>query len=220
MNAETVTLTAADGHNLSAYVAHPEQVPHAGLIVMQEIFGVNTHIRSVVDEFAADGFLTIAPAMFDRVEPGLELGYDDFTTARETMGRLEREGCVADMAAAAAHVAGAGKVGIVGYCWGGSMADLAACHGLVSAGVSYYGRMTVEWLDLTPQCPMIYHYGETDSLIPLQLVEQIKRKRAGRTYVWGGADHGFNCKERPQYHKTSAEKARDITLEFFAEQLT
>jgi len=219
MNTETVTLTASDGHALSAYVAHPQGKPKAGLIVLQEIFGVNEHIRSIADGFAADGFLVVAPAMFDRVKPGIELGYDNFDAARETLSQLERENCVKDMAAAADYAQSAGKVGIVGYCWGGAMADLAACHDLVDAAVSYYGRMTVEWLDLQPQCPVLYHYGETDGLIPWQTIEQIARKRDGEVRVWGGAGHGFNCDVRPEYHKAAAKQARELTLKHLATNL-
>lgn len=220
MRNETLTLTAADGHKLTAYVAHPEGTPKAGLLVLQEIFGVNEHIRSVADGFAADGYLAIAPAMFDRVQAGIELGYDDFEKARAYMGELQRDNCVADMTAAADFARSAGKVGIVGYCWGGAMADLAACHGIVDAAVSYYGRMTVEWLDLTPQCPVLYHFGETDQLIPLQLIEDIAKKRAGHEIrVWGGAGHGFNCDSRPEFRKAQAKAARELTLGHFAEHL-
>jgi len=220
MQTETIKLTAADGHELSAYVARPEGEPKGGLLVLQEIFGVNDHIRKVADSFAAEGYLAIAPAMFDRVKPGIELGYDDFQTARDTMSTLDREHCVADMAAAADYARAAGKVGIVGYCWGGSMADLAACHGLVDAAVSYYGRMTCEWLDLTPQCPVLYHYGETDPLITLQTIEDIAKKRPGHEVrVWGNAGHGFNCDERPEFRKRTAAEARKLTLKHLATNL-
>jgi len=224
MKTETVTLTASDGHKLSAYVAHPEGEPTAALLVLQEIFGVNEHIRSVADDYAADGFLVIAPAMFDRVKPGIELGYDNFETALEIMSQLDREDCIKDIAAAADYARSAGKgntlnIGIVGYCWGGAMADLAACHGLADAAVSYYGRMTIEWLNLQPQCPVLYHYGEKDPLIPWQTIEQIARKRDGEVRVWGGAGHGFNCDARPEYHKASAEQARKLTLKHFAANL-
>ena len=220
MNTETISLTAADGHSLQAFVAKPDGTAKGGLIILQEIFGITDHIKDVCNEFAAQGYLAVAPAMFDRVAPGMVLDYTDFGTARDTMGKLEREHCVADMRAAADYARSAGKVGAVGFCWGGSMADLAACHELVDAGVSYYGRMTVEWLELQPTCPMLYHYGEIDQLIPLQIVEQIQRKRKGIVRVWGSADHGFNCKDRPQYHKASAEKAMAETLEFLAEHLS
>jgi len=223
MNTETISLTTADGHTLSAWLARPDTAPRAGLLVIQEIFGVNPHIRRVTESFAADGYLALAPAMFDRVEPGIELGYTDFEKARATMEKLDREQCVADMAAAADWLRqqGCTKVGIVGYCWGGAMADLAACHGIVDAAVSYYGRMTVEWLNLQPQCPVLYHFGETDPLIPLQTVEDIAAKRPGHAIrVWGGAGHGFSCDERPDYHKHSATEARKLTLEHFAKHLS
>lgn len=219
MVSETISLTASDGHQLQAYVARPEGTPRAGLVVLQEIFGVNEHIRSVADGFAADGYLAVAPAMFDRAEPGVELGYEDFTQARSYVEKITRDDWVKDIAAAADYARAAGKVGAVGYCWGGALADLAACHGLVDAGVSYYGRMTVEWLELQPQCPMLYHYGETDTLIPLEIVEKITRKRDGEVRVWGGAGHGFNCEARSSFHKKVAEQARALTLSFFDQHL-
>lgn len=214
-----ISLQAEDGHTLEAWLSTPVQQPRAGIVVLQEIFGLTRHIRTVCDDFAAAGYLTIAPAMFDRVQPGTVLNYSDFQTARDTMGKLERPDCVADMRAAAEHARVAGKVGIVGFCWGGAMADLAACHGLVDAGVSYYGRMTVEWLDLQPQCPMLYHYGEDDPLIPPETVEQISAARDGAVHVWTGAGHGFNCTDRPDYRPDVARKAASITAEFLTRHL-
>ncbi len=214
---ETISLAASDGHELSAYIATPEGTPKGGLVVMQEIFGLNEHIKKVTDGFAADGYLAIAPAMFDRVGKDIVPGYDDFQTAIDTMGKLDREQSVLDMQAAADHVRSAGKVAAVGFCWGGSMADLAACHGLVDVAVSYYGRGTVDWLDKHPQCPVLYHFGEKDPLIPLQTVEDIRKSRSNdhcKVHVWGGAGHGFNCDSRPEYHKPSATKAYAETLEF------
>lgn len=219
MTSETVSLSASDGHQLHAYVAHPDDTPRGGLIVLQEIFGVNPHMRKVADSFAAAGYLAVAPALFDRIEANIELGYDNFDAARAYLEKMDRDACVKDMAAAADYARSAGKVGAVGYCWGGSMADLAACHGLVDAAVSYYGRMTVDWLDLQPTCPVLYHYGERDSLIPMQTIEQIARKRDGEVRVWGGADHGFNCDERPSFNKKVAEQARVLTLQHFATHL-
>ena len=219
MASETISLTASDSHQLQAYVARPEGTPRAALVVLQEIFGVNEHIRSVADGFAADGYLAVAPAMFDRAEPGVELGYEDFAQARSYVEKISRDDWVKDIAAAAEYARASGKVGAVGYCWGGALANFAACHGLVDAGVSYYGRMTVEWLELQPQCPMLYHYGETDTLIPLEIVEKISRKRDGEVRVWGGAGHGFNCEARSSFHKKVAEQARQRTLSFLAEHL-
>ena len=219
MTAETITLSTEDNHELQAYVARPEGTPKGGLIILQEIFGVTDHIKEVADGFAAEGYLAVAPAMFDRIKPAIVLDYNDFATARETMGALDLEQSVLDMKAAADYARSAGKVGIVGFCWGGSMADLAACNGLVDVGISYYGRMTIEWLDKEPTCPMMYHYGETDQLIPWQIIEKIQRARKGKVYVWGSADHGFNCKDRPQYHKTAATGAMEATLKFLNEHI-
>lgn len=219
MPAEKISLTTDDNHQLEAYVAQPDGAVRGGLVVLQEIFGVTNHIQSVADGFAAQGYLAVAPAMFDRIAPSTTLDYTDIDKARSIMGQLDRDQCVLDIKAAAEYARSAGKVGIVGFCWGGSMADLAACHGLVDAGVSYYGRMTVEWLDLQPQCPMLYHYGETDDLIPAETIEKIQRKRNGHVRVWGGAGHGFNCNDRPDYHKAVAAQAMNITLDFLAENL-
>jgi carboxymethylenebutenolidase len=219
MQTETVSLTAADGHQLEAFVAHPEGEPAGGIVVIQEIFGITGHIEAMTKQFAEAGYLAVAPAMYDRVKQGMVLSYTDFDAARESMGKLDREQCVMDMRAATDYARSAGKVGIVGFCWGGAMADLAACHSLVDAGVSYYGRMTVEWLDLQPACPMFYHYGEIDQLIPAEIIEQIQRKRKGQVRVWGGADHGFLCEDRPSFNKKVAAASMDLTLGFFAEHL-
>jgi carboxymethylenebutenolidase len=219
MPSETISLTADDGHVLDAFVARPAGAIKGGLIILQEIFGLTDHIKAVAEKFAAAGYLAVAPAMFDRVKPGIVLDYSDFAAARAAMSQLDRAQCVLDMRAAAAYARSAGKVGSVGFCWGGSMADLAACHGLVDAGVSYYGRMTVEWLDLKPTCPMLYHYGDRDALIPADVIEQIQRKRDGKVRVWGNADHGFCCEDRPQYNATAAAQSMQVTLEFLGEHL-
>lgn len=219
MQTETVVLTASDGHELDAFVAHPEGDAKGAVIVIQEIFGLTGHIRGMTEKFAAEGYLAIAPAMYDRVAKNIVLDYSDFEAARESMGKLDRDTAVLDMQAAAEFGRSAGKVGIVGFCWGGAMADLAACNGLVEAGVSYYGRMTIEWLDQHPTCPMVYHYGEVDELIPMQTIETIQRKRKGEVYVWGGADHGFCCEDRPSFHKQAYRDSMNITLAFFSTHL-
>lgn len=219
MASETISLTTADGHVLDAFVARPAALPKGGLVILQEIFGLTDHIKAITEKFAMAGYLAVAPAMFDRVKHGVVLDYTDFATARATMSQLDRANCVLDMQAAAAYARSAGKVGSIGFCWGGSMSDLAACHGLVDAGVSYYGRMTVEWLDLQPVCPMLYHYGDRDALIPTDVIEQIQRKRNGQVRVWGNADHGFCCEDRPQYNATAAAQSMQVTLEFLQAHL-
>ena len=219
MTTEFISLTTEDGHALQAYVARPEGTPKGGIVVIQEIFGLTDHIRNMTEKFAAEGYLAVAPAMFDRIEPGIVLDYTDFDTARESMGKLDQDQSISDIRAAAEYARSAGKVGVIGFCWGGAMADLAACNGLVDAGVSYYGRMTVEWLDKQPTCPMLYHYGDRDQLIPAQIIEKIQRSRKGKVNIWGSADHGFCCEDRPSYNKSAAKQSMEITLKFMAENL-
>jgi carboxymethylenebutenolidase len=213
--AETIRLKAADGHEFSAWLARPAATPRGGLIVLQEIFGVNAHIRRVTESFAANGYLAIAPALFDRVRPGAELAYEELEAARELMQSLDRANTVRDMSAAVAAVREAGKVGAIGYCWGGALADLAACECGIAAAVSYYGRATATWLELQPRCPVMYHFGKLDPLIPPATVAAIRAGRPrGVFHVYDEAGHGFNCDERHEYHAESATLALKRTLEF------
>lgn len=217
---DMISLTTADGHSMIAYQARPEGEPRAGIVVLQEIFGITDHIRRVTDQYADHGFLAIAPSLFDRIRPGITLDYADVEEARELMMTLDRDCVVADMAAAADAVRIAGKVAAIGYCWGGAMADLAACRIDIDAAVSYYGRATAEWLDERPKCPVIYHYGAEDPLIPPELVEQISYGRPGmESYVYEDAGHGFNCDERADYRPESAALALDRTLSFLNRHL-
>ena len=213
---DTIRLTAADGHEQEAWQAIPAGRPKAGLVVIQEIFGVTDHIRRVTDGFADDGYLAIAPALFDRIEPGLRLDYSEVERGRDTMMKLDLDKTIEDIAAAADAVRNGGKVGAVGYCWGGAMADLAACRLDIDAAVAYYGRMIVNWLDEKPRCPVMYHYGGKDPLIPPEMVEQIRAARPdGEFFVYPEAGHGFNCDERADFDPDSAALARQRTLEFF-----
>lgn len=162
---------------MGGYLARPEGAPKAGIIVLQEIFGVTAHIRRVTDGFAEQGYLALAPALFDRLESGIELEYSDFETGLKLMQKLKLDDVVQDLNATVASLRrglaetpGAGsKVGAVGYCWGGSIADLAACRADINAAVSYYGRATVGWLNEKPRCPVLYHFGALDPLIPPEL---------------------------------------------------
>lgn len=214
---EIVQLTASDGHQLEAYRAIPPGTPRAGLVVIQEVFGLTDHICAVADDFAACGYLAVAPGLFDRVEPGIRLPYTAVEQGRDTMMELDLEQSVLDLDAAVADASSAGKVGAVGYCWGGAMADLAACKLDIAAAVAYYGRANVNWLDLQPRCPVMYHFGGQDALIPPELIEQIQAGRPdGEFFVYPDAGHGFNCNDRADYHPQSAELARTRSLEFFA----
>ena len=176
----TIQLTASDGHQLAAYRADPKGTPKGGVVVIQEIFGVNSHIRAVADGYAAAGYVAIAPAMFDRLQRDVELGYegDDIATGRDLAFPMGWETPVLDMGAAVTAAAAAGKVGTVGYCWGGSLSYLAACKLPVACAVGYYGGQITKILaaDPTakPKVPTILHFGEHDAGIPLTDVDQVK----------------------------------------------
>ena len=217
---DMIQLTAGDGHELSAYRSEPDGPPKAGVVIVQEIFGITSHIQAVTDEYAEHGYLAIAPAMFDRIRSGVTLDYAEVEQARSLMMQLDLDKAVDDMAAAADLARSAGKVAVIGYCWGGAMADLAACRAEIDAAVAYYGRMIVEWLELNPACPVMYHFGEQDPLIPAEMVEQIKASRTdGVFHNYPGAGHGFNCTERADFHPESAALALQRTLQFLDQHL-
>jgi carboxymethylenebutenolidase len=217
---ELIELKATDGHTLTGYRADPTGAPHGAIIVVQEIFGLSGHIRRVTDQFASRGYLAIAPALFDRVQPDTVLDYSEVDRGREIMQQLDLEQTILDIEAAAAAVRSAGKVGAAGYCWGGAIVDLAACRACIDAGAAYYGRMIVEWLDETPGCPLMYHFGDDDPLIPAEMVEQIRSARPdGIFHTYPEAGHGFNCDERPDYHPENAALALERTLDFFQKNL-
>ncbi|MDH3232299.1 MAG: dienelactone hydrolase family protein [Alphaproteobacteria bacterium] len=213
---EMNTLTAEDGFTLDAYKAVPEGPPKGGIVVVQEIFGVNSHIRGDTDKFARAGYLAIAPAVFDRLEKGVELDYDDAGVAhgRELMGRMDFDMALMDVRAAADAVANAGKVGLVGYCWGGSVAWLAATRlGIPSVG--YYGGRIPGFADEQPKAPVMLHFGALDAGIPLDGVEEVKAKHPDvPVHIYEDAGHGFNCDVRGSYHEASAKLALERTLEF------
>jgi carboxymethylenebutenolidase len=217
-----VELQAADGPRLGAWVARPPAQPRGGLVVVQEIFGVNSHISAVADGFAADGWLAVAPALFDRVERDVELGYTPADIAR---GRTLRAGCaedaaLADIAAAREHAARAGKVGIVGYCWGGLISWLAACrlYGL-DAAVVYYGGGVPDRAAERPRCPVLAHFGERDDNIPLAGVRALAAKQPAVELHTYAAGHGFNCDQRGSYDAAAAALARERTLAFLTRHL-
>ncbi len=225
MPSKTIKINTMDGHTLDGYLALPTGPPKAGLLVLQEIFGVTAHIRKVADEFAARGFLALAPALFDRLKPGTELAYSQINEARTLMQQVSIDDVAADLSASVATLRGlllppGTRVGAVGYCWGGAIADLAACRTDVNAAVSYYGRANLNWLAEKPRCPMLYHFGARDQLIPPEVIEQIRAGRpASDAWVYPDAGHGFNCDERPEFHAASASLALERTLAFFSQHL-
>jgi len=214
---DRIELTAADGFRLSSYQAQPRGIPRGGLVVAQEIFGVNSHIRSVCDGFAADGYLAIAPALFDRYEPGVDIGYtpEDIAQGRELKSRARIESALLDVAAAQAAAAAAGKVGIVGYCWGGYVAWMSAGRvpGFACA-IPYYGGGMLEVMGEVPKCPVMGHFGERDNAIPAAGVRQLQAAHPSAQIFFYDADHGFNCDHRGSYDAAAAQLARERTLQF------
>jgi carboxymethylenebutenolidase len=211
---DVVRLKAADGHLLDAFRAAPEGRPRGGIVVLQEIFGITSHIRDVVRQYAAAGYEAVAPALFDRLERNVDLPYDDYAPGRALRDRLRPEQTLLDVKAAIDTVASAGKVGGIGYCWGGTMTYFAACHLPLAAGVVYYGGGLPRLLDKTPKCPVMFHFGERDELIAPADVERVKQAYPLGLYYLYPADHGFNCTDRSQYHPPSARLAFDRTLDF------
>ena len=209
-------LTAADGHTLDAYEVHPDGA-RAAVVIVQEIFGVNAHIRSVVDRYAEFGFRTIAPALFDRGERGVELDYDDAGMARgiELVMPIAFDPAMLDVAAAVDHVAESGSVAVIGYCFGGSIAWLAAADLPIAAAVGYYGGQIHSMLDRQPAAPVILHFGSLDQSIPIDQIQAITAAHPDvPVHVYQGAEHGFSCDARDSHHPRSAAIALGRTLEF------
>jgi len=218
-----IKLTASDNFQLGAYRADPTGPAKGALVVIQEIFGVNHHIRNVCDRLAAEGYVTVAPAIFDRVEPGFTSGYspDEIAVARKFVANPDWAAFLRDTQAAIDVVKSVGPVGIIGFCLGGSIAYAAATKlsGL-KAAVGYYGGAVARFADDKPTVPTQLHFGEKDAGIPLSDVETIKAKRPDvEIFIYPGAQHGFGCDERASYDKPSADLAWTRSLAFFAQHL-
>ena len=216
---KSISLTASDGFKLGGYRADPQGKPTGGLVIIQEIFGINHHIRSLCDRFAAQGYASVAPAVFDRIEPNFECGYSpaEIEHARTFIPRIDWGAMMRDTAAAIDSVKDAGKVGIVGYCLGGSIAFLAACNldGLACA-VSYSGGAIAKNADSKPKVATMLHFGDQDQSIPMSDVEIVKAKRPDcEIYVYH-AGHGFSCDERPSFNEAGHKLALERTLAFLA----
>lgn len=218
-----IELAAADGHKLAAYRAEPKGKPRGGLVLVQEIFGVNSHVKAVSDGFAADGYLVLAPAFFDRVQRGVDLGYTqaDIDAGRAVMQKLQWDNTMKDVAAAIDNVKSAGKVGVVGYCWGGTVAWVAAARASgLDCAVPYYGGGIAGMVGEKPKVPVLFHWGETDHSITLEDVRKVEAAHPGCTsHVYQGAGHGFNCDHRGSYHADSAKLARSRTIEFLRKHI-
>jgi carboxymethylenebutenolidase len=222
-----INLQAADGFSFPAYVAEPAGKPRGAVVVLQEIFGVNSHIRAVADGYAAEGYLAVAPAAFHRVKAGVELGYtaDDMSAGialKSAVESLPAPGVMPDIEAAVAYAARAGKVGVVGYCWGGLLTWRTAClvKG-VSAAAPYYGGGVTSPAEAArqPLCPVMAHFGEKDHWIPMDSVQAFAKAQPGTEVHVYAADHGFNCDQRGSWDAPAAKLARERTLAFFAKHL-
>lgn len=217
-----IDLQAADGHTLAAYRCDPIGKPRGGLVVVQEIFGVNSHMRSVADSFAADGYVVITPAIFDRVQHNYDTGYTptDIQAGVAIMQSLKWENTLADIASAIGCATPSGKVGIVGYCFGGAAAWMAASRlpGLTCA-VPYYGGGIPNNIAEQPRCPVMFHWGEKDQSIPLDAAKKVSAAHPQAIAHFYNAGHGFNCDQRGSYDEVASKLARERTVEFLRKHL-
>ena len=221
---ETVKLKASDGHELDLYVAHPPTQPIAGLVVIQEIFGINQHIRSVADGYARDGFLAVAPALFDRVERNVELPYDgpEAKKGMEIMQKLDLDNALHDVDAALQYVRQQTrqKSGVIGYCFGGLLAWLSAARLHPDAAVGYYAGRIGNYVSENPHAPVQLHFGKLDTHIPAEQVEKVHAAHPEVEIHWyDNAGHGFNCDMRSSYNPEAAAQARTRALAFFRKHL-
>ena len=219
---QMIELTAADGFRLAAWRADPAGTPRGGLVVVQEIFGVNGHIRSVCDGYAADGYRAIAPALFDRYQRGVDIGYtpEEIARGRELKALATADAALRDVAAARDALAGTGRIGVVGYCWGGYIAWLAAARLTGFAGaVPYYGGGMLDAVGERPRCPVLAHFGERDTMIPVAGVRKFAAAHPEAQVFVYPADHGFNCDQRGSDDAAAARLARERSLAFLREHV-
>jgi carboxymethylenebutenolidase len=219
----SISLKSSDGAAIGGYLAKPAGVPKGALVVVQEIFGVNHHIRAVTDKFAQDGYLALAPCFFDRIRPGIELGYTGETIAegREYVMKIGLDKALLDVRAGIEELRkqGGKKIGVTGFCWGGTVTWLAACRLGVDAAVGYYGGGIHGARNEKPTCPTMLHFGDRDKAIPMTHVAEVRALHPDVTVYDYPADHGFHCDERASYDADSSKKAYARTLEFFARHL-
>jgi carboxymethylenebutenolidase len=209
-----VQLKAADGHSFDAYRAAPRGKPRGGIVVVQEIFGLTSHIEHVARQYAEAGYVALAPALFDRASRKAVFAYTEGAAGMAIVEQLKREQTLLDVRASIDALATAGKVGLVGYCWGGALAYLAACHLPLSAAVAYYGAGLTKLLERTPKCPVMFHFGEQDTHIPAGDIEKVKKAYPLGHYYLYPAGHGFNCTDRDAYDAPSAKLALQRSLDF------
>jgi len=220
---QMIELTAQDGHGFAAYQVDPPGKPRGGVVVIQEIFGVNNHIKAVADGYAGDGYLVVAPAMFDRALRGYDTGYsqDEIQAGVAVMQGLNWDQTMQDVVAALDHAKSGGKVGIVGYCWGGTVAWVSAARvPALACAAPYYGGGMPNFIGEKPRCPVMCHFGEQDQSPTLEQSKAIAAAHPEITaHFYAGAGHGFNCDHRPSYNADASRLARERTLAFFRQHL-
>ena len=215
-----ITLTASDGHQLGAFRVDPEGAPRGGIVVLQEIFGVNEHIRDICYRLAELDYVAIAPALFDRVSPDFESGYSEseIAHARTFLAHADWDGFVRDTEAAVTELSSVGHVGVTGFCMGGSVAFLAATRlETVACASGFYGGKIDAFADEVPNCPVQLHYGSEDQGIPMDNVEHVRARRGNdcEIFVYEGAGHGFHCDQRANFHPKASAQAWQRTLGLF-----
>ena len=218
---QIIELTADDGHKLHAYKVEPSGNAKAGIVVIQEIFGVNIHIKDVCDRLADQGYTTIAPALFDRVKPEIDLGYseDDLGEGFGYMQEVGNEDPMKDIQAAALNLRSHGKVGSIGFCWGGQLAWLASKSVDVDCSVGYYGVAVHDTLQPPPNCPVLLHFADNDTFVPPEAADKVREAYPNMPIYNYPANHGFNCDRRDDYNEACAAQAMERTLNFFEEHL-
>ncbi len=219
---QTIEARMRDGASIRVYRADPEGTPRAGLAIMHEAFGMNDHIRDLCERYAAEGYLALAPALYDRAEKGVEIpgyGAEDLARGRELRRKVEWDPAVADMKTVIGLAREAGAVGVVGYCWGGSLAWLAATRCGADAAVGYYGGQIVQFIDERPGCPFMAHFAERDVHVPPESAATLRRRHPGVPVHVYDANHGFNCDRRADYDAGAAALAWDRTSGFLAANL-
>lgn len=214
-------LKASDGHAFKAFYTTPQNKPVGGLVLLPEIFGVNAHIRGMAERYAVEGYQVLAPALFDRVERNLELDYgpESMQKGRAVVSQIPMEKTTLDVEAAVAELARGGQVGVLGYCWGGSLAWRSSQLLPVAAAVGYYGGRIPSMLDQAPGCPVMLHFAEQDEHIPLSDTQAIRERYPEVEIFTYPADHGFNCDQRSAYDPASAQRAWNRSLAFLHEHV-
>jgi carboxymethylenebutenolidase len=222
MNIQQIEFTATDGHRFSACCCEPTGERKGVVIIVQEIFGLTDHMCSLTQRFAKHGYLSIAPALFDRVEENVVLPYSESGAARgkEMVSQLDNDQVLLDLQGVINAYSPGNKIGVIGYCWGGSIAYLAASRLKLDAGIAYYGTRIHQMLDNKPACPFMLHFGEQDKLVPMENIGMIRTANPDLPiHLYPNAGHAFSCEPRPSYHPISAEIAMDRSLTFLDEYM-